>query len=232
MDQGQPQPDYVLGLDLGQAADYTALAVAERTYHPDPGGKGPPQAHYGVRHLKRWPLGTPYTTIVPDVAGLVGREPLKGCLLGVDQTGVGIAVVDMVRQARVGAWLHPILITAGHEVANEAGVWHVPKKELVSMLQVLLQTRRLKVAALPERQILLREFLAFRVKITTVGNETFEAWREQDHDDLVLAVALAAWLGERSKPFAGGAAFDSPRRGLEERYAGPRAAERRRLFGR
>ena len=29
------------------------------------------------------------------------------------------------------------------------------------------------------------------------GNETFESWRERDHDDLVLAVALAAWLGER-----------------------------------
>src|SRR5262249_20623470 len=45
--------------------------------------------------------------------------------------------------------------------------------------------------------ILAKEMQAFRVKITTTGNETFEAWRERDHDDLVLAVALAAWLGER-----------------------------------
>jgi hypothetical protein len=34
------------------------------------------------------------------------------------------------------------------------------------------------------------------VKITEELNETFESWRERDHDDLVLAVALAAWAAE------------------------------------
>ena len=38
---------------------------------------------------------------------------------------------------------------------------------------------------------------AFRVKVTAAGNETFEAWRKRDHDDLVLAVACAAWLAEK-----------------------------------
>jgi hypothetical protein len=28
-------------------------------------------------------------------------------------------------------------------------------------------------------------------------HETHEAWREGDHDDLVLAVAMACWCGER-----------------------------------
>jgi hypothetical protein len=27
--------------------------------------------------------------------------------------------------------------------------------------------------------------------------ETLESWRERDHDDLVMAVALAAWVAER-----------------------------------
>jgi hypothetical protein len=40
------------------------------------------------------------------------------------------------------------------------------------------------------------ELLAFRAKVTASANETFEAWRERDHDDLVLAVATAAWVGE------------------------------------
>jgi hypothetical protein len=35
------------------------------------------------------------------------------------------------------------------------------------------------------------------VKVTDSGKETFEAWREGDHDDLVMAVALAARAGER-----------------------------------
>jgi hypothetical protein len=72
----------------------------------------------------------------------------------------------------------------------------VAKKELVSVLQVLLQSRRLKIAPLPERDLLLREFQTFRVKVTAAANETFEAWRERDHDDMVPAVAIAAWLGE------------------------------------
>jgi hypothetical protein len=28
--------------------------------------------------------------------------------------------------------------------------------------------------------------------------DSFEAWRENPHDDPVLAVAIAAWIGERA----------------------------------
>ena len=46
--------------------------------------------------------------------------------------------------------------------------------------------------------ILMAELITFRSKITVAGNETFGAWRERDHDDLVLAVALALWLAENA----------------------------------
>ena len=46
-------------------------------------------------------------------------------------------------------------------------------------------------------EVLTKELLTFKVKITTAGNETFEAWRERDHDDLVLALAVALWYAER-----------------------------------
>jgi hypothetical protein len=35
-----------------------------------------------------------------------------------------------------------------------------------------------------------------KINIAT-GHDSYEAWREGDHDDLVLAVALACWTGER-----------------------------------
>lgn len=35
--------------------------------------------------------------------------------------------------------------------------------------------------------------LSFQVKITDAGNDTYGAWRDGTHDDLVLAVALACW---------------------------------------
>ena len=79
------------------------------------------------------------------------------------------------------------------------GVLHVPKKELVGTLQVLLQTRRLQVSrSLPDAAVLVQELENFRAKVTAAKKETLESWREGRHDDLVLAVAMAAWLGEQA----------------------------------
>jgi hypothetical protein len=77
---------------------------------------------------------------------------------------------------------------------------------LVNTLQVLLQTRRLQVAkTLPETTELVHELEAFRTKPTKLAGEVDEMWRDGPHDDLVLAVALAAWMGERCMPEVGAA---------------------------
>ena len=77
------------------------------------------------------------------------------------------------------------------------GRHHVAKRQRVSVLQVLLGNRRLRVAeGLAEARTLQRELETFQVKLTAAGNEQFESWRDRDHDDLVLAVALAAWSAE------------------------------------
>jgi len=47
---------------------------------------------------------------------------------------------------------------------------------------------------------LLKEMAEMRVKVTSEGNEQFGAWRESTHDDLVFAVALAAWGADRWQP--------------------------------
>jgi len=196
---------HFVALDLGQAQDFTALAVLSR---PRVLGGEPPadrQPPYAVPHLHRFPLGTPYPAIVTAVVDLLRTPPLPGSVFVADQTGVGRPVVDMLTDAmagRVTCSFVPITITGGHEVTQtERGQLRVPKKELVACLQVLLQTRRLKVAqALPEAATLVRELETFRVKVTEAANETFGAWREGQHDDLVLAVALAAWMGERCLP--------------------------------
>jgi hypothetical protein len=91
-----------------------------------------------------------------------------------------------------------LAITAGHRATqDDHGGWLVPKKELVSTLQVLLQSRQLHVAdCLPEADTLVRELANFQVKVTATASDTLEAWREGAHDDLVLAVAIAAWQSE------------------------------------
>jgi hypothetical protein len=63
---------------------------------------------------------------------------------------------------------------------------------------VLLQQARLQIAQnLPETPMLMQELLNFKVKIDpSTAHDSYSAWREQDHDDLVLALALACWWGE------------------------------------
>jgi hypothetical protein len=101
---------------------------------------------------------------------------------------------------RVSCLFFPLTLTAGHAVtAGDVSGLHVPKKELVGTLQVLLQTRRLQVArTLTDAAVLIRELENYRTKVTTARQETLESWREGRHDDLVLAVAMAAWLGEQA----------------------------------
>jgi hypothetical protein len=69
----------------------------------------------------------------------------------------------------------------------------------VGILQVLFQSGRLKISKkLALASILQAELLIFKVKIDPrTAHDSFSAWREQDHDDLVLSVSLAAWQGER-----------------------------------
>ncbi len=179
----------LFGLDLGQSLDYSALAGLDQSRE---GG----ETRYALRGLRRWPLKTSYETIVADTAAAVGQAPTEAALV-VDATGVGAAVVEMLSAA--GLATTRVLITAGLGVTQaEDRAWHVPKRELVSVMQVLLQGRRLAIArGLPEARLLARELAVFKVKVTAAGNERFESWRERDHDDLVLAVALACWYGER-----------------------------------
>lgn len=184
---------YISGLDLGQAADPSALVVLERTE------VARNAVTYAVRHIQRWHLGTPYTQMARDTAELMARKPLPQSTLVIDATGVGAGVVDHIFELGMEVELRPITITAGHNVTegSRPGWKNVPKKDLVATLQVLLQSGRLKIPRnLPLADLLAKELANFRVKITASANETFSAWRDGDHDDMVLATALAAWVGE------------------------------------
>lgn len=184
---------FISGLDLGQSSDPSALVIVERTEI----ARG--QATYAVRHIQRWQLGTPYTQMARDTASLMARKPLPQSTLVIDATGVGAGVVDHIFELGMEVELRPITITAGHNVTegSRPGWKNVPKKDLVATLQVLLQSGRLKIPrSLPLADLLAKELANFRVKITASANEVFGAWRDGQHDDIVLACALGTWVGE------------------------------------
>lgn len=193
---------YFSGLGLGQAQQFSALAVLEKTTVT--AGKEVKPASYALRHLERWPPGTPYAEIFARVAGAFAEAPLANSDLVVDQTGVGKPVITMLRKAGAKARLRLVTISSGQKATFEPGAgWLVPRKELVGVMQVLLQGQRVKIApSLPHAERLVRELVNFKAKVTAASELALEAWREGEHDDLVLACATAAWEAERARGFS------------------------------
>jgi len=183
--------NFTVGLDIGQTSDPTALAAVE-----DAGGD---PSVYHLRHVERFELGTPYPTIAEDVARLLGTDEFDGADLVVDATGVGRPIVEMLEEE--GLDPISIWITGGDSVTEdeEKREFRVPKRELASTVQALLQSGRLKFAeGLPFRDVVVDELKKFRAKINiNTGSASFEHWRERDTDDVVLALACALWHAER-----------------------------------
>ena len=153
-----PSLGWLVGLDLGQASDFTAIAAMEVTR---PRGES---NQYAVRHLDRVTLGTSYPEIVRIVKDMLAQPALHDAILCVDQTGVGRPVVDMLRQAGLKATLRAITITGGHQVTRDTPdhSYHVPKKELVSALQILFQSQRIRISkAIPDCVALVKELQNF-----------------------------------------------------------------------
>jgi hypothetical protein len=180
---------YVVGCDLGQSRDPTAIAVVRR-FDDDVGNPGRPI--FQVGHLERLPLGTPYPGVVRHVLRMLGAAPLRGkAELVIDFTGVGRPVFDMFQ----GQGVSPIgvTITAGDAVTCEGMIYRVPKLVLISRVQALLHDGRLKIHKdLLDAPALVAELQDFRAEVTDSGYWKFGA-RSGKHDDLVLAVAIALW---------------------------------------
>lgn len=188
---------FYIGLDLGQAADFTAFAVLEAVSAEEV------ERGLHLRYLERYPLRTPYTAVADGVVALV--EKLRDITvlrdepdLLVDNTGVGRAVTDVLRDK--GLRFKAITLTGGSQIMRgDASEYRVPKADVVDALVVAFQAGTLKVARGLELWPTLRtELLNFRRKINpATAHASYEHWRESDHDDLVLAAALAAWGAQR-----------------------------------
>lgn len=219
-------PQYFVGVDLGQSQDPTAIAVLERV-DQETGDVDPvtwiraTRRRLNLRYAQRLPLGTPYPLVAERMVEVCQKlaapqlgPPAPLPELVVDGTGVGRAVVDALKlrpqPTRIGRHYYPapvrelpyklvaVSITGGEQESYSDGFWRVPKRELLGALTLLFQRGELRISEkLPEYAVLVRELLNFRVKITASGNDTYGNWREAEHDDLVLAVALAAWRAMR-----------------------------------
>jgi hypothetical protein len=181
---------FYLGLDLGQRNDPTAIAVVERMDRAQV---------WRVRHVERVPLGTPYPAVVSRVRGIVKKLDWD-CAVAVDGTGVGAPVVDMLRAARLGCDIAAVTITGGDRQRQTGSIWSVPKKDLLAVVQVLLEREELKIArGLKELGSLVRELTDVKGTAGPGGRVRLGADGCGEHDDLVIALALACWRAKRAQ---------------------------------
>ena len=200
-------PDLIIGLDIGLRQGYTAIVIIEAH------GRNPGEVRYDVRYIERFKDLPGYDKVVDIVRATVEAvtegqnansraRSTSEVYTVVDATGAGLPIVDYLRRADLDPI--PVVIHGGDRTRYEDGIHRVPKRDLCAILQVLLQDQRLRIAAGLEMASILRdELLNFQVKIDPrMAHDSYSAWREKDHDDLVLATGLACWYGEnRPEPW-------------------------------
>src|SRR5204862_7399050 len=104
------------------------------------------EPYVNLVYLERIALGTPYPDVVQHIDNLFRDSRLHDAALVVDETGVGAPIVDLLRRAQLPCRFVPITITVGSQdtIARSSG-FHVPKRDLLSCLQLLFDEGRLRI---------------------------------------------------------------------------------------
>jgi hypothetical protein len=199
-----PKRDFLVGLSVGQGSQPSGVAVVERLPEEVPGiGR-----HYACRHFRRWvPPDTAYPTLISNLKEMFSDAPLKRGDLIVE-AGPGIkAVVAFLRKNRLPARISPVEIRASAEDAYVEGFWRIAKASVIETTRQVLQENRLVfddrmppevLETTPSAQTIYQALLNYPYNKTPAANDAF-ASREGADDDLILAVALACWFGERCR---------------------------------
>ncbi len=162
---GTTRLHYHIGIDLGQRRDHTPVAVLE--HHSFNTGQFDlatatwnNQTTLQLRHLEMMPLQTPYHDVIQRCSTSSGR-----------------------RASAPESWPSP---SPAADRPNSNGINTVPKRALVSNLQLALQNRTLTISkSLPLAQALQKELA--------------RAKPDQHTGDLAMALALATWQATATK---------------------------------
>lgn len=207
----QQKKDYIISISLGQPHERTALGLLEVEPSEDPA-----EIVCSVRRLTRYDQGAGFPDIIADTIKVASdaKEQLSltdGPALILEATSVGKPVVDLFNREHDNGALkvkhfEAMLVSAGDtegdEVFDRVRYWRIPKRNLASVMQVLLQTSRLKIApALPEARALVSELQNFRVNINLAASaDMLDPWRTGAQDDLVFCVAAGCWRALKPWP--------------------------------
>lgn len=189
----------IAGADIGQSQDHTALAMVRRI--PLPERKYNRRYQYALVYLEEFPLGMLYPDQINLMIDRLSKPVIKGSKCGVDYTGVGRPVFDLVKKANPPVKLYPMLTTSGTNISYDPKTreYHIPKREQVSLLQVLLEAKLFTWSeSLSLHEKLSDQLLKYDIKQKpATGNMIYGA--RTGNDDLVSALMSAVWLGEQTR---------------------------------
>lgn len=201
--------DYCFSQDLGKLGDYSAYVLTEtrtrvrsRTEEIRPFGDGNESDVIYPEIIVRWleRKQVPYDVVIDDArTRLSDLRLIDNCAHLIDITGVGQPVWDMM--VRQGMSPIGISFTGGFKTNSADYGYTVPKEDLISSLQLALRNRHLKFADGLDQELVAQirhEFATFVPKPKPGGGTGYEAWREKDHDDIILALAMNVWWVYRS----------------------------------
>lgn len=182
----------LIGVDIGQRTEPSALCVAEIQDRPGPHAT---ESHYLVRHLERLALGTTYPCLADrtgQVCSKVVQRMERAPTVYLDVTGLGDSVVGVfssrVHDARVVA----VYFNHGdrRNRINYREI-HLGKAYLVTRLQTLLQLGCLHLPRTAQAESLASDLLDFQIQVAEDANDRYGAFKVGPRDDLVTALGLA-----------------------------------------
>jgi hypothetical protein len=187
-----------------------------------------------VVHCNRFRRGTPYAivakTVISRVSGLKGEKTLA-----IDMGGVGMSCAEAYQNCPFKV-VH-MTFTGGRVPTYEGREWHVPKFHVISIANMEISEKRVRIAkGIRDSQGLITELAGYTMKMTTMGNATFSNNREVGYDDRVTSLCTAIFMAVKERqggrnlskePTVEQAVWDGP---LEEPF-GLEAGTMENLFG-
>lgn len=189
--------DYTIGVSVGARSDRSAASVVRVR----------DDKMVECVHLQVWQPGTPPTQMLADVVNIaetilkpkrfehtergVVAVPRDNAYAVLDVTVAGAAVgsIFVTALGETGAGVDTFVITAG----TQSSKGRVPKRDLASVMWVLLEKRLFTYSTQLEHAATLRDELPHFKITNTSGRDDEIDWRNRPHDDLVIATALACW---------------------------------------
>jgi hypothetical protein len=210
--------EYIIAVDIAKKRDYTTIQVYRITpdvrHFPRESGRSDQiVAFLDLVYMAKY-QAIRYTEQAAAVMELMKRVNLiDNAQLLVDGTGVGEAVVDIMREQ--GLMPLPIVFTGGNEArpvyaefgkvfggsstmfrtASVLKEMHVPKEDLVHAGMIIMQQGRMRVAPnIQHSDDFKRQLMSFKGKVNEkTGRTKYENETDDIHDDFVVTYLMAAW---------------------------------------